>query len=472
MKVVSAFFIVFMSLGSCYAAGSLPCRDMSDEKLLETLSETEARITCKSSLSIGALCSGIGGASAFSATVLAQSVQEKLANKVIQAELLKIANITTEIEALKYQQQQIVKTGDLSQATNSSGDADIKRKIPELEKKITESFKKLEKLKKTPAQFAQALNAMNKKMIDVEQSKFILRSIQKLRDIAEYNGREAREIHLLAQKLFNPLQEALSEAGKVSGAARGATVAGGVALRTSTQIGKKILGSRFLAFLGGATFSGLTLGLYTSSIACESDTSLQYITYDDECKPQIEISENVINFLTASVPDQLSALRKDARVCDFYLTLAQKLRLDDKPAEAVLSKISNLSCGQNVSFQIDDGKKVSSYQISAKGGQAQSLKSENPDWRLGFNSDGAASQYCEGGRDCEAFQSGASRKVGEKVITLISQLRLASSEAVACCDSSGDLRSTCLSKYASSTQSETTSTGGGSKKSSGVDSAK
>ena len=469
MKTVSVFFIVFLYLCSGYAAGSLPCRDMSDEKLLETLSETEARISCKSSLGMGAICSGIGGASAFSATVLAQSVKEKMANKFIQNELLKIANFTTEIEALKYQQQAIVKTGDLSQATNSSGDADIKRKIPEIEKKIIESFKKLEKLNKTPSQLAQALN---KKMIGIEQSKFILKSIEKLSAVAQYNAREAREIHLLAQKLYSPLQEALSQVSKGSGAARGAALTGGAALRASTQIGKKILGSRFLAFLGGATFSGLTLGFYSSSLACQSDTSLQYITYDEECKPQIEISENVISFLTASVPDQLTALRKDARVCDFYLTLAQKLRLDDKPAEAVLSKISNLSCGQNVSFQIDDGNKVSSYQISAKDGQAQSLKSENPNWRLGFNSDGAASQYCEAGRDCEAFQSGASRKLGEKVINVVSQLRLASSEAVTCCDSSGDLRSTCLGKYASSVSSVKPSTSGGSKKSSGVDSAK
>ena len=448
MKITISLILTTLFSFHSLAAGSFVCRNMSDEKLLELLSDVESRLACKSSLSMGAICSGVGGTSAFAATALANAVKQKLANKVIQAELLSISNMATEIEALKYQQVKIVNTGDLSQATNSSGDAEIKKKIPEIEKKISESFKKIEKLKQTPAQIALALNAMTKKALGEEQSKFILKTLEKLRDVAEYNPRGAGEIHILAQKLFNPLKTVISSAAQATGIAGGRlAIAGGAALRSSAQAGKKIFGSRFVAFLGGAAFTGVTLGLYTPSIACQSDLSLQYLTYDEDCKPQVEISENVINFLTASVPDQLLALKSDQRVCDFYFNLAEKIRLQDQPAESTLAQIRNLSCGNTISFETDNGKRVSSYQILAKDGLTKALKGENPDLRLGFSGDGAVSQYCEGSSSCESFQSGASRKVAEKVISTVSSLRLAVSEASACCESTGDVRTVCLNKY-------------------------
>lgn len=429
MKVLFVLIVSFALLFSrdSFAAATLACTDMSDEKILELLSETENRLNCKASLSIGAACAGIVGTSG-AAAVLAKQVIEKRQAVQFSGLLNELADKSGDIEALKYQQRQIAATGDLSLATNSSGDAKIKVKITAIEEQIEELTKKIQK------QFdAQSKNANFFKNVSSEKNKNLLALLEKnVAHIHRFNPSGAKNYHRLVDQLIKAIE---SKTFLVANSSLPGTPAKTGALKAATAVGKNILGSRLYQFLSGATFTGASLFLYSSNAACSSDTRLKYITYNDDCQPVVEVSQNVIEFLTTDPATQLSHLRKNKNACEFYLSLATKIKTEDYASESAIKKVKNLSCGNSISFQIVEEKSVANLSLKFDAEVAKSLRNVDQNERLNFGAGGVVTQFCENNR-CDYLQKGASLQAAEKILGRLQNVKYAASEAYKCCSDS------------------------------------
>lgn len=426
MKLLIILILVFtLPFGrKSHANTAFACTDMSDEKLLELLTDTENRLNCKSSLSIGAVCAGIVGGSGAAAALAKQTLEKRQAVQFSKL-LNDLADKSTDIEALKYQQRQIAATGDLSLATNSSGDAKIKLKITAIEEQIEDLAKKIQK------QFSdQAKNSNFIKNISSENNKNLLSLLEKnVASVQRFNPASAKNYHKLVDQLIKAIESKAFALAANSPPV--ATVKSG-ALRTATAIGKKVLGSRLYQFLSGATFSGATLFFYSSNAACSSDPRLKYITYNDDCQPVVEVSQNVIDFLTTDPATQLSQLRKNKKACDFYLSLAAKIKTEDFASESAIKKVQNLSCGDSISFQIVQEKSVANLSLKFDAEVAKTLRDEDKSERLNFGSDGVVTQFCENNR-CNYLQKGASLQAAEKILGRLQNVKYAASEAFKCC---------------------------------------
>ncbi|MCM2354002.1 MAG: hypothetical protein NDI63_10350 [Pseudobdellovibrio sp.] len=425
MKQLIVLILGFVTfLGEVSASTAAACTDMSDEKLLELLTDTENRLNCKASLSIGAACAGIVGTSG-AAAVLAKQIVEKRQAVQFSKLLNDLAGKSTDIEALKYQQRQIAASGDLSLATNSSGDAKIKLKITAIEEQIENLTKNLQ------TQFDDySKNANFVKNISSENNKNLLALLEKnVASVQRFNPAGAKNYHKLVDQLVKTIESKALMAATSSSSA--ATAKSG-ALKTAAALSKKVLGSRLYQFLSGATFSGATLFFYSSNAACSSDTRLKYVTYDDDCQPVVEVSQNVIDFLTADPATQLSHLRQNKKACDFYLSLATKIKAEDSASESAIKKVQNLSCGDSINFQIVQDRSVTNLSLKFDAEVAKTLRDEDKNERLNFGSNGVVTQFCENNR-CNYLQKGASLQAAEKILSRLQNVKYAASEAFKCC---------------------------------------
>ena len=422
IKFIVFLVIAFLHLPFGYGApAASSCQNMSDDELLELLTETESRLECKASLSLGAACAGIAAGSG-AGTVLAKRMLEKRQALQFSTLLESLSSKSTEIEALKYQQRTIAASGDLSLATNSSGDAKIKQRIAVIESEMKTLTEKIQ------AHFERHRgNPDFIKNITNEKNKNLLLMLEKnVANVQRLNPNGAKEYHRLVDQFITSVD------GAKSGSTAKAASARAGSLRSAAAIGRGVLGSRLFQFLGGASLTGATLLLHSNNVACSSDTRLKYITYNDDCQPVIEVSQNVLDFLDSDPATQLSQLRTNRQACDFYRSLAVKIKKEDESSEAAISKTQYLTCGEEISFQIAHEKSVSSYVLKFDPAVVKSLRDYDRNEDLNFSNDGVLTQFCENKR-CNYLQKGASVGAAEKILDRLDGVKYAASEAFKCC---------------------------------------
>ena len=444
---------------------TFPCQTSSDERLLTDLTETQQRLSCKASLGIGAACAGIAagvGASAVTAKIVASKLEQKsIATLLSKAATLQVKISSSSAGVQYYAKNANQNDSDIKSTYNKhSGLIDESKKA---EQELAEVMKQL--AAKDPKKIVETLKVYETSGSKLPNTSTYARSVEETLDLLrklalQTYGSNANDSAKIAQTITDSIaaaKEAAYSASRKVGQAVAAQVAERASLRFSLEVGKRVLGSRFFAFLGGTAATGLSLAVYSPNLGC-GDLYAKYITVDENCNPKVDVNENVENFLSMPPDDQLNLLRSDSRICNFYLGLEQKLKLDDQPDEQVLKEVQNLSCGQNISFQLVDGKNISSYEVSAKDGSAQALKNVDTQTRIGFTQDGNVGQYCEMSSTCESIQSGAGKKVAEKVLGTISHLRFAASEAIKCCETS---KTDCALPASASSSPSNSSTGSG-----------
>lgn len=401
---------------------------MDEEKILQALTDTQNRLTCKSSLTFGAACAGVVAGSGAGA-VLAGQVLEKRKALNISKMITTLADTSTEIEALKYQQKQIASTGNLDLATNTGGDAKIKTRIAALESKMEELAKKIN------VEMSGTDKSKISKYLTSDKLKFSLNTLEKnVASVQRYNPKGAKAYHQLTNDLVLAVEKMVTS--NQSQKIVEEQIAKKLTLRAAVSKTGKLLGSRLFQFLGGATFTGASLFVHSKNVACSSDTRFKYLTYDDDCNAVVEVSPNVVDFLMEDPVTQMDYLRKYPDACEFYISLATKVRLDDQSSEKALARVQNLSCGPStVSFQVVDPSNISNIELKYDEKGIRKLSDYDKSEYLNFNADNTLSQYCEKLK-CTSLQKGTSAKLAEKAINRFQNIKYAAAEAFKCCNES------------------------------------
>lgn len=329
-----------------------------------------------------------------------------------------------------------------------------KKAVKKAEEKMRLIFEKLSK--EPPEKIAYILSQM-KSNLGTPPSE-ILAQIERLAQVFNFNPKEAQPYHKIASQLIEKLNTMLvRKPGQVWKSIYKSEVtlvdkeAIKKALKKISKASFTVLDSRILAALGGTTFSAIVAGAYLTPTSCGADSRSLYITLDSDCRYQVEISEAVLNFLNLDSQLQLSLLRTDSEMCDFYLTLAQKLKLDDLSSEKVASSLKNLRCDNKISFEVNDSNEHSRFSIilnSKK--QPLGIKNSESNEALQFTDDGNLSKYCSASSNCQPINASAPSKIIERSGKLLETLKFAASEAVECCTSTNEFKENCTAKYNSS----------------------